>query len=443
MKGPGKPIMTVLRLLPLTTVVTIYGGFAGGETALNQRDVVVNKTVLSGDLDQNDGNSGDLNVDLTGDNALHVVSGAASAGATTVLDGFTISGGLATTTSQTGGGVFNSSSSPSMSNLIIRGNVADAVGGGVYNLASSPTLTNVVVSGNLSGSQGGGVANDGGSPSYINVVISGNSAGGQGGGVYNFVSSPTFTNVTVSGNSVGDSEFTLGGGVYSFGTPATFNNSMIWNNRAGGVTNTENASFNGDAAPNFQNSLVANATGAGIISSADPLFVRDADPASTPTTGGDFRLRESSPALDVGNNALNSTSADLAGNVRIQNTTIDLGPLEGELPACLPDMGPQPICVDVVSSGNFFDSGGAGGSYGDNENLIQTICSATDGEIVATFSALQTELGQDVLTVYDGSDTNAPLLGAFSGDTAGGDPIPGPFTSSNGLPHLPFCLRWR
>ncbi|MEM7395068.1 MAG: FG-GAP-like repeat-containing protein, partial [Verrucomicrobiota bacterium] len=95
-------------------------------------------------------------------------------------------------------------------------------------------------------------------------------------------------------------------------------------------------------------------------------------------------------------------------------------------PACLPVMGPNPNCLDTTCSGNFYDSGGAGGSYGDNEDLSQTICAVT-GQVVVTFSAFETELGNDILTIYDGADTNAPLVGAFSGVNS-----PGSVTSSTG-----------
>jgi hypothetical protein len=67
--------------------VGVFGGFAGGETARDMRDVVANVAILSGDLLGNDtagwGNRGD--------NAYHVVVGADNAR----LDGFLIHGGEA------------------------------------------------------------------------------------------------------------------------------------------------------------------------------------------------------------------------------------------------------------------------------------------------------------------------------------------------------------
>ena len=48
--------------------LTIYGGFAGTETALSERDLVANKTLLSGDLNGDDTSGGD-----NSENAYHVL----------------------------------------------------------------------------------------------------------------------------------------------------------------------------------------------------------------------------------------------------------------------------------------------------------------------------------------------------------------------------------
>ncbi|MCP4712207.1 MAG: hypothetical protein GY869_26590, partial [Planctomycetes bacterium] len=70
--------------------VSIYGGFDGDETTLFQRDPVNNVTILSGDLDGDDG-ADFLN---NSENSYHVVTGS-NTNATAVLDGFTITGGNA------------------------------------------------------------------------------------------------------------------------------------------------------------------------------------------------------------------------------------------------------------------------------------------------------------------------------------------------------------
>ena len=76
--------------------MAVYGGFAGTETARDQRNPAANVTILSGDIDNNDSQTPiitDLTT-VTGNttNSYHVVTGGAT-GAT--LDGFTITAGNA------------------------------------------------------------------------------------------------------------------------------------------------------------------------------------------------------------------------------------------------------------------------------------------------------------------------------------------------------------
>jgi gliding motility-associated-like protein len=64
----------------------------------------------------------------------------------------------------------------------------------------------------------------------------------------------------------------------------------------------------------------------------------------------------------------------------------------------------------------FYDSGGEFGNYSSNENFVTTICSPNAGEfILLNFTSFSTQLNADILTIYDGDSTAAPLIGTYSG----------------------------
>lgn len=332
--------------------VTIYGGFAGTETALEQRDLQANVTVLSGDVDNNDGVDANGVVtnpaNIAGNNAYHVVNGSGTDGSAR-LNGFTITAGHSNAGLAQGGGLINSSGSPSLANLTFRGNKAtdgggiynfssapslsnvtfsnnsahqgagvynfsssptlldvvfshneaDNYGGGMYNrTGSSPTLTNVAFIGNTAGSYGGGIYTNSGSPTLSNISFQGNLAL-TGGGYYSSKSSPTLTNVTFSGNRA----TTTGGGITNFGGNLTLQNSILWNNQdSNGVYTTTASIFLISGSVSVRHTLAqackpdgvwesgCGADGGNNLADTDPLFVAPVDPATAPTVAGDLRL---------------------------------------------------------------------------------------------------------------------------------------------------------
>ncbi|GAB4527828.1 MAG: hypothetical protein Fur0018_13680 [Anaerolineales bacterium] len=118
-EGAGQTNDAPASTFTLQNGVAIYGGFAGTETALSQRDVAANVTVLSGDLAQDDTNTDGDNIaettaDIQGSNAYHVVTGSGTDN-TAVLDGFTVTAGQANNNASWpdfyGGGMFNNAGS--------------------------------------------------------------------------------------------------------------------------------------------------------------------------------------------------------------------------------------------------------------------------------------------------------------------------------------------
>ncbi|MXN90753.1 T9SS sorting signal type C domain-containing protein [Flavobacterium sp. Sd200] len=255
--------------------VAIYGGFAGTENQLAQRNWLTNATILSGN-----------NVRCAIYNSFYADSPLNS---TALLDGFTITGGA----TAYGGGIYNEYASPTLSNLTITGNTAHQVGGGLYNyMNSSPNITNVTISGNTAQS---------------------------GGGMYNtHNSSPILTNVTIAGNTAN-----LGGGIYNVASNPVIRNTIVYNNSNGVENNT--------STPTISNSLVQGYTdtaNGNISGNINPIFVAPLTPGIN--NGGNYRLQPGSPAINAGNNSHipSGINTDLDNSPRISNTAVDLGAYE-------------------------------------------------------------------------------------------------------------------
>ncbi|MEZ4869538.1 MAG: choice-of-anchor Q domain-containing protein [Caldilineaceae bacterium] len=342
--------------------VALFGGFAGSETSLEQRNWALYPTILSGDIGQDDTTDGNGVVassnNINGSNSYHVLylDGSTTAVTeTTVIDGFIITAGSANGdefATLNGGGLFcqgdTGECSPTITKVIFSGNAAGDSGGAIKNNGvrgiSNPSFVDVIFRGN-SAKFGGALHNDGrssgvSSPSLVNVVFSGNSATNWGGAIVNEAangaSSPLLTNVTFSGNRAA-----AGGAVYSRGeggtSSPTLKNVILWQNSA-----AEGASlFNNNANLTILNSIIEGGSG-GIAtegpsaiaytgnSQSDPLFVQPVDPASAPTSGGDLQLKPQSPAIDTGDSSAlpASITTDVAGNQRVSNGTVDLGAYE-------------------------------------------------------------------------------------------------------------------
>lgn len=185
--------------------VAVYGGFAGGETRLEQRDHRTNRTILSGEIGKGDRTR----------NTITIVRGADDA----VLDGFTIRGAYSTDEARmhlvpadiekddmnVGGGMRNVLVSPTVRNCTFEENHS-AKGGAVYNYqkatAAQARFVDVAFVGNSATMRGGGVSNDlGAMPVFVNCTFLRNSSEDKGGGLYNdFAASPTLLNVLFEGN---------------------------------------------------------------------------------------------------------------------------------------------------------------------------------------------------------------------------------------------------
>ncbi|MFH2049755.1 MAG: hypothetical protein ABIJ12_09950 [bacterium] len=183
--------------------VAIYGGFdpTDGLISFADRNWENNPTVLSGDIGLKDDSS---------DNVFHVFFHpmGTKLNNSAILDGFTIIGGNANASyplyiERDGGGMYNSYSSPIITNIIFSHNSANHDGGGVYNSYSSPIISYNIYSENQA-FYGGGMYNSYSSPTITNSIFTENSAGpglGGGGGMANESSSPIVKDSIFSLNS--------------------------------------------------------------------------------------------------------------------------------------------------------------------------------------------------------------------------------------------------
>lgn len=240
---PGSPTaIERSHSLVIDRPLVLRGGFAGadsgeypgGETDASQADPLAHPTVLSGDIGSDDmvdgsGITADAD-DIVSGNSYHVMqidgSSAHPVDSSTVIDGFTITGGAAdgSNADANGGGLYcnapgsGSVCSPSLSRIDFIGNRAVSDGGGMFSTGTdtgiaSPQLQHIRFIGNLAW-YGGGLGihavNGSGNQTVLRDVVfqrnraqrSGQSA--SGGAIYNVnvvaTAYLTVTNAEFSGN---------------------------------------------------------------------------------------------------------------------------------------------------------------------------------------------------------------------------------------------------
>jgi hypothetical protein len=282
--------------------VKVYGGFAGNETSLAQRDWESNPTILSGDFDNNDtytGTGATFTATNTGENAYHLLT-FVNHDVESILDGFYIvrgsandvANGSVTIAGQVvennyGGGIACVNAAPSLSNLIFLNNTAKG-GGAIANQSNaSPTIISCNFIANHATIEGGAIFNQNNSfPAVDYCIFTGNSTtnsgkggaimngentitlcwssvfennyAGQGGAIYEYRSTNSLENCVLVGNTAN----TNGGAVMNDSSFVTYLNCTFYNNSA----TVEGATFyNKKATFECTNTIVWGGTSAGEI----------------------------------------------------------------------------------------------------------------------------------------------------------------------------------
>ncbi len=323
----GKSAHPYYERVILKNGVSLYGGFAGTESARDQRDWAANPTILNG--------SG----------AGTVVRSQTGATASTVVDGFTLTNAGGATTNA---GVMCPSSSPRIANCILTNS-----GTGVHCQSSaSPEIIDNTISGHSTGisctyssspvvtgntilNNGTGLHADTSAPKITKNTFSRNGAaiyynyqcsspitnnviaGNDWHGIYcGYFSSPVIASNTISGNK--------GAGIncFKFSSPTITNNVVAFNQTG--------VSTSSDGTPVLKNNCVHTPGGLDYEGlSAGPGDIND-DPQFVDRPSGNLHLLASSPCIDAG---LDSAVpawllTDMAGAPRILGPHVDMGAYE-------------------------------------------------------------------------------------------------------------------
>ncbi|MBN1676593.1 MAG: right-handed parallel beta-helix repeat-containing protein [Kiritimatiellae bacterium] len=403
---------TYSECVTLKAGVRLYGGFAGTETARDQRNATANTTTLDGQQ------------------AGSVVSAPAGCGVTTRIDGFTVRNGLA----ERGAGVLCIAASPSIANNLITANSAssavsnDTFGAGIYCEGGSPSIVNNTIMANTASSDGEGASASGGgiyciessckiaentlynnhalstgggiaslnsdSPKIIGNTLSGNDAE-QGGAIHCSNSSPAIRNNRIVGNSAavgggihcwlaspqivnnalnGNSAATGGGAIYcaNGSAPAIVNNTLMGNNAVNG-----GAIYSVDSSPTIVNNVVAFGSSGVYGTNSSMTFRNNCAYGNTdynysgigdPTgTGGNIavnpelasfeygngHIQTHSPCVDAGDTSVMTPGwTDVDGEARMQGAGIDIGADETSQSWTV-----SPAVIRVSPSGNDLNDG--------------------------------------------------------------------------------------
>lgn len=336
--------------------LALYGGFAGNETQRNQRDPRHNETILSGDLLGNDQEVESLHHLMDhpsrSENTYTVVI-SKYVDDTTILDGFTISGGQSNwdfriepynVYHNSGGGLLNHNAHPVIRNCRFINHFAH-YGAALYSEeGGGMTLHNCYFSNNYAEGEGGAINLNTGGHFVTNCIIFNNWSDYYGAGISCNRANLTLTNCSIVANSAGN----CAGGISYFSghddptIHMEMNNCIMWGNtdNCSTISNRQvylvgsvsKAEINHCCIQDWDGSL----GGVGNFS-AEPMFV------STDLIHPDLHLKNESSCKNAGNNAAlpidwydldedgddaEPLPMDIAGTPRVLEKVVDLGAYE-------------------------------------------------------------------------------------------------------------------
>lgn len=372
--------------------VNVYGGFAGTESSLEEREYSAHPTILDGQHNQ------------------RLLCQNGDFGTYTVWDGFTLQNGYAQYESNVGygyngGGAYLRHGSILRNCLITQNNTSSfsGAGGGVYVAGdyynydttfiinckfshntsyssgggaffnSRTMVKNAVFEYNTSSySSGGGVCVSGRYNLLSNCLIANNTSNGNGAGVF-FNSLENIINNSTIVNNLLNSSY-LGAGIYS-NYNNTITNSIVWGNKKNGEPDGIQGSYNASyvASDNIysgEHNIILSLDNNGTDIFA-PRFVNPSATAGSAdvTDNADWHLQQGSPCVNRGDNSV-ADAYDLDGNTRVQQDTADLGCYESPY---------NSVALPTYNGIVYVKEGGAGAMDGTSwDNAIASVKTAVN-----------------------------------------------------------------
>jgi len=307
--------------------ITIYGGFSGIETSLTERNWVTNQTILN----------------QTGA-AMVIWSNVEK---DVLLDGLILQGGRQTGAS--GCGVITNGTT--LRNCIIRNNKATTGSGALSILNVTGATKNVVID---------------------NCLIINNESTTSPQALSIAVPNTEIRNTTIANNY---NSTTAATAAITGGVAYKVYNSIICNNYNG--TTLAKSFGNGTSKELIKNAWDAAATDgtltSNILLTSSPFVAatgfqgaaNGTDKLFSTIESANFRLTSGSSCINAGNNTYATATSDLAGNNRIQNTTVDIG------------------CYEVTPTAASIAGGNLNNTGLTNIQLTNTDITVSSGEFVA------------------------------------------------------------
>jgi predicted outer membrane repeat protein len=417
--------------------VVVYGGFAGDETLLQERDWSVHASTLSGEI----GASG-----ISTDNSIHVVTTSGENWSEyAILDGLVVSDGNADDPSlpslfdpsKYGGGIYAGNKLRVM-NCLFTNNSSQQGGGGIYSTGLLDVTNCIFTHNHAAAGAGVGVHYS----STVNISASKfaqNDAWYNGGGIENEGTCYVTNCLIVNNGAVNGGGVLVRGYTIISGSTIANNSVCVWFYstclvRNSIITGGEISVYTGASIDCKYTCTDSFMPGEGNIRQ-NPLFV---SPTFVAGSGGDglaadWRLRWCSPCFEAGNNSMipAGVTTDLDGNPRLRYGSVDMGAYETDTTGVLPNVigfGSRIFICDTIQyrgAGNNWETALAGNAescrYPGRTMLYEAMKDASPGtEIWVKKGKYRCSLNNSRDHAFD-IGAGVKVFGGFSGNEATAD----------------------